>query len=478
MKSQALKYLPVNFANILVSFGTITILTRLLTAEEFGRYALVITTTFFLHMALFSWLEAAMARFQERANVNNSVPAHNRTLYFTAIVLGLSSVTLIISILYLLPLDDWFRLLLIIATANTALYLIYGLTIESHKAAQRIGRYSFIHSTQLVLSFSLGVLLIMVTPLKEAGPFIGLMIGGIVAIAVELPGIISRSRGGSYDKVMIKEYFFYGSPISFTLVLAYALANGDLFFIKYFMGDQFVGTYSAGYNFANSSLHYLFLWLSMAIMPIAITTLERKGKDYANQILSDYGETLVILTLPAALGIALVSNEAGFILGESVRDQAVLIMPWIAFAALLNGFINLYVHQAYVLAKKLNVLAAIMVIPVFVNFGLNFLFIPKFGLYGAVISTVSAYSLGLILSIIGAKKVFTLPLPIKTIVQCIIACCIMAFCVTQMPLNVEWPDFAKLLTKAAVGAIVYTTSIFILNPSNFRSRLKLLSTDD
>jgi len=383
-----------------------------------------------------------MARFHERAEVENRLTTHFKTLYLSAIYVGVVATVLILALIYSLPLDDRLRLLLTFALINTAVHLIYGLTIESHKAAHRISRYSAIHSTQLILSFGLGIILIMLTPLNEA------------------------------DKKIIREYFFYGGPISFTLVLGYALANGDLYFIRYFMNDEAVGAYSAGYNFANSSLHYLFLWLSMAVMPIAITTMERQGTDYATKVLFDYGNVLVIMTMPVAIGIGLVSNEVGFILGESIRDQAVLIMPWITIAALMNGFINLYVYQAYVLAKKLNVMAAIMVIPVLVNCGLNMVLIPIYGLYGAVLSTLGAYGVGLILSIIGARKIFTLPIPIVTLVKCSIACFAMAVIVLLLPLEPAWPDVIKLCIKAGVGAFIYGVSLYILNPADVRKFIR------
>ena len=64
---QMLGYIPVNVANIIVSFGTIAILTRLFDGAEFGRYALAVASMHFIHMTLFSWVEAAMARFYARA---------------------------------------------------------------------------------------------------------------------------------------------------------------------------------------------------------------------------------------------------------------------------------------------------------------------------------------------------------------------------------------------------------------------------
>jgi len=46
MSRSVLAYLPVNFATIVVSFGGLAILTRLLDAAEYGRYQLAMITMF------------------------------------------------------------------------------------------------------------------------------------------------------------------------------------------------------------------------------------------------------------------------------------------------------------------------------------------------------------------------------------------------------------------------------------------------
>lgn len=473
MKSQSLKYLPVNLANILISFGTITILTRLLSAAEFGRYALVITSLNFMHMGLFTWLEASMARFRERAEITGEIPSHYKTLYWAALGLLAILVPVLLFVIYALPLDERLRVLLSFTVVISAIQLIYNLTLEGHKAAHCIFRYSTIHSTQLVLSFAIGIMLVMFTPLREAGPFVGMLIGASIAVLVELPFLAKRLRKGKFDKALFKEYFIFGTPICFSLALAYALENGDLFFIKYFMNDQSVGAYSAGYNLASRSFDFIFVWLSMAAVPLAISAFEREGRDKAKEVLAGYCDTLIIVTLPAAVGIALVAKEAVVVLGEPVRQEALTIMPYIAFAALLNGFINYYVHQAFVLAKKLNVLAGLMIIPVLINFALNIIFIPKFGLHGAVIATLCAYSVAIIVTVIVARNIFALPLQVMTFLKCGLACLVMTVCLITLPINTAWPDFAVLLIKAAIGALIYGLCIYGLDTANVRDLIRI-----
>ena len=162
-----LAYIPVNLANLLVSFGTIVVLTRLLNSEEFGRYALAVVTMHFTHMALFTWLEAAMARYQAKAEKDNDVNSHLRTIYRYAVITGAAGITLIMATLWALPLSNAMKSILVVTMTATTIQIFMNLGMEAHKAAHRIKRYSVTYSTQTIFSFSVGILLILFTPLRE-----------------------------------------------------------------------------------------------------------------------------------------------------------------------------------------------------------------------------------------------------------------------------------------------------------------------
>ncbi|MDA8708842.1 oligosaccharide flippase family protein, partial [Hellea sp.] len=241
MKRQIFGYIPVNIANLIVSFGTIVILTRLLEADEFGRYALAIALLYFVHMSLFTWVEAAMSRFYARAEQDGNLPTHIKTLYAAALMMIILCLPLLFLILYSLPIEPQMRLVLTLALVNSGFNLIYNIGREAHKAAHRIARFSILQTGNSLCGFAIGVLLVLGTPLREAGPFVGLLIAVIVTLLIDLPFMLSRTRSARVDRSLGKKYFLYGLPICFSLLLSYALSQGDLFFIKYFMGDAAVG---------------------------------------------------------------------------------------------------------------------------------------------------------------------------------------------------------------------------------------------
>ena len=470
---QMLGYIPVNLANIIVSFGTIAILTRLFDGAEFGRYALAVASMHFIHMTLFSWVEAAMARFYARAERDGDMASHLKIIYKSSFYMAIAGLPIFMGIIYFLPLETRMKMLVAFALGSTCITLIYNIGIEAHKAAHRIGRYSAIHTSQSLLGFSVGIILIMMTPLREVAPFIGIIIANSIAILVDIPFMRKRMKGGKIEPARTRNYFAYGLPISLSLMLTYILSQGDLFFINHFMGAEAVGQYNAGYNLANRSLDVLFIWIGMAVTPIAITALEHDGIEKTKEVLKNYGATLLLFILPAATGVALVAEPAGFILGESVRAEAVKIIPWIAFAGVMNGFISYYAQRAFMLSKNTGVLALTMTVPVLLNIGLNIYLIPTYGLKGAIWATVASYGLGLVMSIIVARRYFPLPLPFKALVQTGFACAVMAGIVLALPDSLKaLPDIAELLIKAGVGAAVYGFVVFAINAADCRVLIK------
>jgi len=472
MGRSVLAYIPVNIANVIVSFGAIAILTRLFTAAEFGRYAIAMITMLAFHMAFLTWVEAAMARYLARADREGNIPTHLKTLYtYGALTVGIVWVLTMLG-LYFLPLHSGMKMALIFALTSTCIQLFQNLGLEAHKAALRIARYSTTYSARQILGFVFGITLILLTPLREAAPFIGIILAVTLCLMVDLPFMLRRMKGGHVEQARIKHYFAYGMPISISLILTYTLASGDMYIISALMGDASAGEYNAGYNLANRSLDMLFIWIGMAVTPLAVVALEKEGLEKSRSLMKDYGAALLWITMPAATGIALVAEPAGFILGESVRAGAVKIMPLIAFAGVLNGLISYYAERAFTLSGHTKMFVWALIPPVIVNIVLNFLLIPTYGLMGAVYATVAAYALGLVMAIVIGRRYYPLPIPVKAFLQISFACALMAVVVLALPISDSMPDIAELLIKAGVGVIVYGLVCVATNAANCRELMK------
>ena len=467
-----LSYLPVNLANVLTAFGTIAILTRLLEPAEFGIYAIAMISMQFTHMALFTWMEAAMARFQARAERENDVASHLKTLYRLGFMTGVIAFAILMALLSIAPLNSGLVYVLCFALASTCLQVLFNLGMEAHKAAHRIKRYSVTFSSYTLISFTLGILFILFTPLQAAAPFVGLICGLVLVGSLDLIFMWRHMRSGTYQTEKAKTYFKYGAPLCIGLLLSYALNSADVYLIAALMNEASAGEYNAGYNLANRSLEILFVWVSMAVTPVAITAMEKQGTAESRDILKNYGATLLWIAVPAATGIALVAKDAGFILGEGVRENAVMVMPWIALAGLINGFMTYYVHRAFMLSGQTQKFVWALVIPVFLNLGLNMVLIPEFGLMGAVWATIFSYVLAILIATYLARRDYPLPLPLRAAFEIIGCSALMAAVVYNLPLGDMTPGFVTLMIKGFVGVAVYLLACWVVNAANCRQVIR------
>ena len=76
-------YLPVNIVQGVVGLLTIVVFTRVLSPSDYGAYALAFSAMSLAHTLVFTWLEAAMARFYAAEAQGQRLPDHFATLYRT-----------------------------------------------------------------------------------------------------------------------------------------------------------------------------------------------------------------------------------------------------------------------------------------------------------------------------------------------------------------------------------------------------------
>jgi len=401
-------------------------------------------------------------------NLANMLTAFGRLGLCTSI----GAFALIMTVLNLGFIDPALTYVLIFALGSGCIQVFFNLGMEAHRAAHRIKQYSLTYSAQTLVSFTLGILFVIYTPLKAAAPFAGIAAGLVIVGSLDLFFMWRRMRGGSFHSDKAKTYFIYGAPLCIGLLLSYALNSADAYIIKFFMGSASVGEYNAGYNLANRSLEILFVWVSMAVTPVAVTAMEREGMEKSQEILKNYGATLLWIAVPAATGIALVAKDAGFILGEGVRENAVMVMPWIALAGLINGCMTYYVHRAFMLSGQTHKFVWALVAPVILNIGLNFILIPTHGLMGAVWATILSYTLALIIATILGRRDYPLPLPIRAAAEIAFCSAVMAGAVYLLPLSSFTPGFLTLVLKGGVGVAVYLIACWIINAADCRTVIK------
>jgi O-antigen/teichoic acid export membrane protein len=464
-------YLPANLVQGLVGLLSIVAFTRLLTPEAYGAYALAFSVSTLCHTVVFTWLEAAMARFYAAEAERGRLGAHFATLYwlFTALALGFAVLAAVV--LWLLPLSTPLKTAVGSGLVAILIRSLAKLAQEHRRAAGRVRASALLDIGQTGGAFLVGAALAALGA-GGAAPLMGAGLAAAACLIFVLPEEAALARKGRFERPRADDYAHYGLPVSLSLILSLALATTDRFVLAAFLNPASVGVYHAGYSLSNRTLDVIFIWLGAAGGPAAILALERGGTDALQRAAREQASLMILLALPAAAGLALVARPlADLLVGEGLRAGAARVTPWIAASGLFAGITTYYLHTAFTLARRTRLLLAAMAVPALANLALTLVLIPRFGLDGAMWATTASYGLGAVASFALGRRVMPLPIPWDQIARCGLATGAMALVVSLIPAA---GGFGELAAKAAAGAAVYGVLAFALDASGMRSRCAVL----
>src|SRR5690606_3686438 len=174
-------YLPANIVQGVVGFLTIVLFTRLLEPAEFGLYALAFSVVTLAHVAVFSWLEAAMARFWAAETPGDGLRGHFASLY--RVCFGLSAGFLAVCglVLWLWPGDPLFRIALAAGLAGAPARCLLKLGQERYRAAGEVGKAAWLDIGTTVGGLAVGIGF-AVAGAGGAAPLLGLGIAPLLAL--------------------------------------------------------------------------------------------------------------------------------------------------------------------------------------------------------------------------------------------------------------------------------------------------------
>lgn len=462
-----LGYLPVNLAQGLVGVLTIVVFTRVLSPADYGVYAVAYSGLVLTHTALFTWTEAAMARFQAQAREAGETAQHMSTLYRAWGLLGLGFPVIAALALLLLPINGTLKWALLAALAAVPVRSLIKMVQERRRADGEVGSAAMLDIVQTVGGFAAGVAC-AIAGLGGASPLIGIAAVSAISLVAVLKDELKLTRGGGWSGPRARAYAGYGLPVSLSLILSLIIATTDRFVLTGFLGEAATGVYHAGYSLANRTLDIVFIWLGMAGGPALVAALERGGRPALEQAAREQARFMILLTVPAAVGLALVARPlAEVLVGESMTYEAAKVTPWIALGGLMSGLTTYYLHQAFTLGRRTRQLLLAMTLPAGLNLALNLLLVPRFGVLGACWATAASYTVGALASWGLGRGVLALPIPWRDLAKVLLACAPMAMVVPLVP---TLGGIVELLAKATVGATVFGACAWVLDAAGVRAQ--------
>jgi len=461
-------YAPANVVPAIVSFLSIYVFTRLVSPQEYGKYAVVLSVTLMCQALFFYWLQVGATRFVARAMQEGGLDALVSTAYrlFFASSLVFASLYALSVVLFpsihALRSALWLGLPLVLARSLTALNQAFN------RGELRVLRYNMVECCQSVFGFIFGWVLVKVFAMEGAGILLGIILGTLV---MSLPGAgaigrsISRPTSRDQGRLLLR----FGLPLTFYCAMNYMLATSDRLLVEYFLGPAAVGVYSVSYNTMDRALTSVFLAVSLASFPLAIAKLEREGVESARRQVYGNGTALLALGLPACAGLIVLNQHIAVVLiGERFRAQALEIMPWIAGSSLLAGFQVHFFDHAFHLGRRTELAAWSVGPAVVVNILLNVLLLPRIGLMGAVYATIGGYVAALCGSIGFGRTVFRIDFPFRPVLRIVAATVVMISVLKIIPAPATVAGLCVLLLA---GVTTYAAASLLFDVAGARSLL-------
>lgn len=227
----------------------------------------------------------------------------------------------------------------------------------------------------------------------------------------------------------------------------------DRYFIVYFLGVESAGIYAAAYGIGRI-ISAFALPLNFVLLP-TLSRLYDKGEiDSLKRYLAHSLKYLFLGAIPAVFGLLALSKPILALLTKPEFVGGYYIIP-IVGSAMLFVCSNAIYGQIFALNKKNHVQGAISISAGLLNFSLNLIAIPHWGLLGAAITTFLAFALSNILTIFLTRKYISFSVDWPAILKSLAAAVLMLLIVYSIrPISVLGLGMSVL-----AGVAVYVLAI-------------------
>ncbi|KEZ48776.1 oligosaccharide flippase family protein [Metabacillus indicus] len=448
-----------------VNFLAIAIYTRLLTPDEYGEYALILASVSMMSSLVFHWLRMGLLRF------NPKHEGGTKAVFLSSIAasfLSLLAFSLLIGTALFFAVHD-FRLLGFIwflGLAMLAVQSVYDLLLELLRSELNSKMYGIMTAVKVVSSLVMSIFLIW-AGFGSTAIIMGMIFGMVLPIVFLLPRYIGDIRLNLADRTLIREIVIYSLPFAATLSMEYIFLSSDRFVIGYFLGAAKTGIYAVSYDLAKQILMMIMMIINLAAYPLVVKAFEQRGVHAAQVQMNKNTTFLLLVSIPAAAGMIMLSKPfTSIFLGSGFQQETAIIFAFVTFSVLLQGFKIYYFDLAFQLGENTKLQIWPVLISAVVNIVLNILLVPQYGILGAAYSTIFSYGLAMLLSLFIGRNLFPLTFPAKEAFKIVLSAAVM--CLSLQPLlNMEGTIYFAV--QVAIGIVSYILMILACNVAQLRT---------
>ncbi len=391
MLRQSVVYFAIRALNGVIALLSLVVLTRLMSSEQYGLYALGLAAINIAAAVLFHGLAVATARYwPAHAASPAALRGESRRIFLSIAALWMVPAGIALAVA---SSSRWSPLIVAAVFCGAIAMGLHTFELQLANVQGQPRRYGKLTAsrTAFTLAASAGL---VAFGLGEVGALFATTVGAGVAVA--LFGV-ERLGGGAraQDPALRQQLLRYAGPLSAVFVATMILDQADRFLISWWYGPSKVAGYAAAHDLAQQSVGAILNVCFLAGFPRVVAAWEAGGPDAAREALRGLSRLVLLLApLAAALLMAFAVEISRFMFGSSLHDDAAAAMPWIAAAVALLGLRAYVFDIAFHVTKATRPLLLIAVLMAIVNLVANVALLPSQGVVGAGIAATLAAGTG------------------------------------------------------------------------------------
>lgn len=417
------KYIPQVILPTILAFVSVPIYTKLFDPSAYGNFYIAKAALNLLDRCS-NWIGSALTRYYNEYDKFHKLKEMISSIIKTNIIFALLTTLPTLIILGFLPIDNQLKVLFQIGIILFAFVPTSNVLRNVLRMQRKIYLHSLFIISRSLFSFMFSLLLIYLFRMQMESIFLG----ELLIVAIILPILWKSAIGKQFSyKIplnlnIIRQFFCYGAPLTFSIVGLWLLDFSDRYIIKFMLGSYAVGIYSACYNITWNSLFLLVHLFYMMEEPLAMKIYAHEGAEALKEFITCESRIFLILMVPCVLFMCLYSDFIFSIMVSEKYRNGTALVPYVAISVLVAGII--YKYKLGIMAmEKTQTLMYIVIAAGILNVVFNLIAIPLYGLLGAAIGTLLAYLAYLTMLIIVSKRHFPWKFPILAFIR-ILACAI------------------------------------------------------
>lgn len=466
MLKTSLIYLLIRVINGVLALATIYILTRILSAEQYGLYALGMAGIGLCSSVLFQWIAVAVARFHAAHVAEPDVLlVEAYRLFFRIAAIGLF-LTAIFAAWSPIPA---IKPVLALAIGTGAIALgLHSLGLQVANARGQPISFGLLTASRGALALAVAVAFVQ-AGFGGFGAVFGFALASVVSVLIF--GARRRTKVKHNSSALRRQMVVYGLPLTLTYLATMVLDVSDRFLIGWWLGTPAVAGYAAAYDLTQQVVGAAMNVLFLATYPRITAAWEAGGAPAAREAMRPLSRA-ILLGAPLVTGIfiGLAPEISRIVFGTAIRADAAQIMPWVAFAIAVGCIKSYYLDIAFQLAKVTHMQLRITAVMAVLNVVLNLFLLPHFGILGAAMATATSFTFGAILSWWFGRRLGIYPSGANDALTMLSSLFIILTAMQLVPTSAFGAIF-DVATRLISGLCCYVIVIFVTNFAGARSAI-------